>query len=47
MVKLLQTLIRNCEVAVHQDANGFRVSAKGALGLVAVVVLAAILKLHS
>jgi hypothetical protein len=36
---LVQSLIEKCEVALHRDASGWHLSAKGALGVATLLII--------
>jgi hypothetical protein len=36
---LVQSLIEKCEVALHKDANGWHLSAKGAFGVATLLII--------
>lgn len=43
MYEIIKTIFENCEVGIHKDANGWRVSAKGPIAIAALAVLAVII----
>jgi hypothetical protein len=43
MYQLLYTLIEKCELGIRVDASGWHFSAKGGLGVVALLIIALLL----
>jgi hypothetical protein len=36
---LVQSLLEKCEVAIHKDASGWHLSAKGAFGVATILII--------
>ena len=43
MHALVQSLIEKCEVAIHKDATGWHLSAKGAFGVATILIIVFVL----
>jgi hypothetical protein len=44
MWQVVQSLVKNCELGIHHGAEGLRISAKGPLAVVGVIILVALLR---